>query len=146
MRWKQPQKHGVQTHHELVNLFLKQVEQLSVIEQLRHRNIIQIIKCPLLCFGALTLTDYKTGLVMFLSQKYEMDQWLKTVGHEIGHSFFFKKSGAHIVRACRCTDTEEDFCDIFSEKWLSIDNNAHETEALLEKHFLNSEKWSYINI
>lgn len=146
MRWKQPSIHGVKTHTQLADLFLKQLEQFSIVEQLQHQRIIQIVKRPLLCYGALMLTERKTGLVMFLSHKYEMDQWLKTVGHEIGHSFFFKKSDTHIVRACIRSDAEEYFCDIFSEKWLHAGNNAHETEALLEQNFLNSEKWSYINI
>lgn len=146
MRWKQPSKYGIQTYAELANIFLKQLEQLSVIEQLQHQRIVQIVKRPLLCYGALALTDCKMGLVMFLSHEYEMGQWLKTVGHEVGHSFFFKKSGMHIVRACGHSDAEEDFCEIFSEKWLSVGNNAHETEAFLEKNFLNSEKWSYINL
>lgn len=146
MRWKQPIKYGVQTHEELAEIFLKQLDRISVVEQLKNRMVVQIVKRPLLFYGAMALTDCKTGLVVFLSHRYEMDQWLKTMGHEIGHSFFFEKRGLRVVRTCRHSDAEEDFCDIFSEKWLLCGNNASETEELLEKNFLNSEKWSYIKL
>lgn len=146
MRWKQPGKYGVRACAELANIFLKQLKQLPVIEQMQHQNIVQIVKRPLLCYGALVLTDCKTGLVIFLSHEFEMEQWLKTMGHEIGHSFFYKKIGTRIVRTCRRSYAEENFCEIFSEKWLSSNNNAHETEALLAENILNPERWSYIKL
>src|SRR3989344_2092480 len=144
MRWKQFSEHGVQSHVELANLFLKQLDGLSVIEQLKQQGIVQIIKRPLLCYGAMTVIDCQTKLVIFLLHEKGIDQWLKTMGHEIGHSFFYYKRGARIVRSCKKTDAEETFCEVFSEKWLLQNNNSLGTENLLEPHFNNENKWSYI--
>src|SRR3989338_2150734 len=124
--WQATRMYGVRTRPQLAKQFANEVGGSPVITQLRRRNIHEIIFRPLFASGGLALG----GSIIRIYLRHDdrcSTNLAQTVGHELGHSFFFGKVAGTPIRLVPYGGwREEDFCEMFASMWLAQGTNREE--------------------
>ena len=98
----------------------KELCKLSWKSQLKVRRILSVELCPISCLDKGQLLPVKNGFILRIRIDLEEDERLFTLGHELGHTYFYSYSSAGSPRLINMghTSLEETWCDNFSKEWL----------------------------
>lgn len=105
----------------------------DVIAQLRAQGIGAIILISMVANGMTFSPIYGGPLLVFVNIRDSLDEWVRTVAHELGHSFQWGVNGGRYERVFWSeTKMTECFCDAFMCRWLAMDANRKELTSLLK--------------
>lgn len=112
---------------------------LNISEQLQERKILEIKVKPLLTYGG--IGKMLGGFRIYLNDWNSVDDHVKTLGHEIGHTFHCVVHKLVVVSLFPdrplvvFEDDVEKFCDTFSDQWLLINEHRAVKEFLNKMRF-----------
>jgi len=151
MGWFALKFFSVSSRKELAFKFLRKLEGKPIIAQLRSQHIREICIRPLLSDAALIARN--TGFLrIYLPNRDNgknplWELWVKGIGHELAHSFFYMQVAGRVMRKIEWRREEEDFCELFMQAWLAHQTNREELEELLgegEAVLQDGHRWIFL--
>ena len=113
------EKYSAINKEELIQAFLKQLEDKTVTEQLHQRKIKKIVIRKRLTSSRALLLPVRGGFIIILSENNK-DERSKDIGHELAHTFFYDLDSSIPTHYGKITHEEEELCEAFALRWAKI--------------------------